>query len=68
MKVRIIEKYSPYSGTWYVIQLRLFWIWWTMPKVYTDSVTAEHALYDFAIMVDRKIDMRIVIKKDLEYE
>lgn len=65
-KVRIVRKYSPLAGTWYVIQLRLFWIWWTLPKVYENSVLAEQAIYDISIMLNNDITSSAVTKREIE--
>ena len=34
MKYRIVRRYSPYVGTWYVIQKRIFIFFWRDLKVY----------------------------------
>lgn len=66
MKVRMVRRYSPYSGSWYVLQFRLFLFWWTLPKVYTDSVTAEQAMRELRVMFDNRIDNTVVAEKEIE--
>ena len=54
-KTRIVRLYSPYSGTWYVLKIRLFFVWFTLPKIYGDSVLAEQASNALNIMFRRSI-------------
>lgn len=65
-KVRIIERYSPNSGTWYVLKIRILGIWWTLPKVYTDTVMAEQAMRELGIMFDGRICERIISEREIE--
>lgn len=65
-KVRMIERYSPNSGTWYVLKIRILGIWWTLPKVYTDTVMAEQAMRELGIMFDGRICERIISEREIE--
>lgn len=65
-KVRMIERYSPNSGTWYVLKIRILGIWWTLPKVYTDTVMAEQAMRELGIMFDGRICERIISEMEIE--
>ena len=53
MKYRIVRRYSPYIGTWYVIQKRIFIFFWRDLKVFftellkaNDFIEDEEALND----------------------
>lgn len=65
-KVRMLERYSPNSGTWYVLKIRILGIWWTLPKVYTDTVMAEQAMRELGIMFDRKICEKVISEREIE--
>ena len=65
-KVRMIERYSPNSGTWYVLKIRILGIWWTLPKVYADTVMAEQAMRELGIMFDGRICERIISEREIE--
>lgn len=65
-KVRMIERYSPNSGTWYVLKIRILGIWWTLSNVYTDTVMAEQAMRELGIMFDGRICERIISEREIE--
>ncbi len=65
-KTRIVRRYSPYGGTWYVLKIRLFFVWFTLPKIYGDSVLAEQALNDIHIMFSRRITETIIKESETE--
>ena len=42
MKTRVVRKYSPYCGTWWVIQVKLLFWWVTAPRAYKSLECASH--------------------------
>lgn len=65
-KVRMIERYSPHSGTWYVLKIRILGIWWLLPKVYNDKVMADQAMRDLDIMFDRRVCEKVISEMEVE--
>lgn len=41
---RIVRRYSAYCGTWYVIQKKIMFWWFTLPFHFSDAVIAKEAL------------------------
>ena len=65
-KVRMLQRYSPKSGTWYVLKIRILGIWWLLPKVYNDKVMADQAMRDLVIMFDRNICEKVILEREIE--
>ena len=65
-KVRMIERYSPHSGTWYVLKIRILGIYWLLPKVYNDKVMAEQAMSELGIMFDRRVCEKVISEREIE--
>lgn len=41
MRVRIIRRYSPFAGTWYVVQKKILFWWKDFPLVFDEKYMAE---------------------------
>ena len=65
-KVRMFQRYSPNSGTWYVLKIRILGIWWLLPKVYNDKVMADQAMRELGIMFDRRICEKVISEREVE--
>lgn len=44
VKVRRVRYYHPYGGTWYRVQVKFLFFWWTSPIVYTSEKMSEQAM------------------------
>lgn len=36
-KIRKVQCYHPYSGTWYKLQIKFLFIWWDLPLQYREK-------------------------------
>lgn len=41
MRVRIIRRYSPFAGTWYVVQKKILFWWKDFPLVFDEKYMAK---------------------------
>lgn len=44
VKVRRVQYYHPYGGTWYRTQVKFLFFWWTSPIVYTSKALSEQSM------------------------
>lgn len=46
-KIRIVQRYSPVVGTWYIIQKKIFFWWFDLPYAFNDFKMARQFYNDF---------------------
>lgn len=52
MKYRIIDKYHPDCGNWYIVQIKRFLFWKTLNKVFKDLNRAKYYIENIDLYKD----------------